>query len=193
MILTPGKRPGSAELRAIPEPLIVKPQYVQVEVCNLKRPNPSIKSTKWVAIRQAPNRAKQSDSDEVILLGERGEFLEGLSSNFAALESVASGETRLITAPVDRVLDGTILELVKEVVKDMCNIRIVEECPKVQNLSMYRAIFISSTSRAVLPVNKIILADGTCHNVPSSSDPILRRIIQAVERLQIGRSIELSQ
>lgn len=93
--------------------------------------------------------------NEVVLLSPDGNLLEGLSSNFA----VITNANVILTAPPTLVLPGTILKAVKHVV-DSSHLTWKEECPDLAKRTEWKAAFITSTSRLLLPVDRIDLPDG---------------------------------
>ena len=94
--------------------------------------------------------ARQQGFDEVVLLNERGEVCECTSANvFAA----TGGEVS--TPPLDSgCLPGVTRELLLDVVR-VAGIRVVERALKPQDLERAEAVFITSTTRDLLPVVSI--------------------------------------
>ena len=78
---------------------------------------------------------------------------EGLSSNFFVIRSDGS----LQTAPIDSVLFGTVM---KRVLNDWEFSEIVFEHPKISEIDTWKGAFITSTSRLILPIDKIINENG---------------------------------
>lgn len=125
-------------------------------------------------------------SNEVILIDDVGRLYEGLSSNFAVLDV----DNRLITAPSSAVLSGTIMEVVKVVAGDM-GIVVVEEFPLVSRLCTYKAAFVTSTSRLVLPIHLLTLDNGqeiSFHYEPNDKDAIINILRKSVEQKLIDRA-----
>ncbi|PJF18534.1 hypothetical protein PSACC_01680 [Paramicrosporidium saccamoebae] len=177
------------KILAIPEAMPPKPSFVQIEIKSLSRRTPTIKSTNWVADRQSVEQARRPESNEIVML-KGDELVEGLSSNLAVIRTIGDF-IEIRTAPKGRVLAGTIMELVKQAVEGMNNVKLIEECPRMAKLSSYEAVFITSTSRLVMPVDCIILPDGSTINVKSSANPTLLCIGEAVEQLLASRSTSL--
>ncbi|KAI9296898.1 D-aminoacid aminotransferase-like PLP-dependent enzyme [Neoconidiobolus thromboides FSU 785] len=127
----------------------------KVELINLKRNNPTIKDTIWVGQRDHAEKSKSKDSNEVLLVESNGEVLEGLSSNFFVLKE-ENGQFKLLTAPYNRVLKGTIQSIVIDLAKQM-NIETEFVAPSLNELcsQSYSAAFITSTSRLLLPIRTI--------------------------------------
>ena len=78
---------------------------------------------------------------------------EGLSSNFFVIRSDGS----LQTAPIDSVLVGTVM---KRALNDWKCSEIVFEHPKISEIDTWKGAFITSTSRLILPIDKIINENG---------------------------------
>lgn len=114
------------------------------------RENALIKDTKYVAYRALLEK-NLGDCHET-LLSEGDEVLEGSQSNFFALYP---GNV-LRTAPLGRVLSGTVrATFLEECAK--VGIKVEETAPRIKEMDTWRAAFISSTSRLLLPINNIIL------------------------------------
>ena len=94
--------------------------------------------------------AREAGFDEAILLNERGEVCECTSANlFAVFGSRAS------TPPLSSgCLPGVTRELLLEEVK-VPGIEVVEQSLTLESLEAADAIFVTSTTRDVLPVNEI--------------------------------------
>jgi branched-subunit amino acid aminotransferase/4-amino-4-deoxychorismate lyase len=93
--------------------------------------------------------SKLPESNEVILSDEDGNLFEGLSSNFFVILSDGS----LQTAPMESVLTGTVM---RKVLRDWKFSQIVFENPKISEIDTWEGAFITSTSRLILPIDKII-------------------------------------
>ncbi len=114
----------------------------------LHRDNPKAKLTGFIESSAAVRRQLPIGVNEALMVGEDSRVLEGLSSNFFAVldgmvwtaeEGVLSGITRSVVLDLIR-MDGSPLKL--------------EGIP-VDRLSEVREAFITSASRAVLPVTVI--------------------------------------
>ena len=115
---------------------------------------------------------------------------EGLSSNFAALDS----ENRLLTAPNSSVLMGTVMEVVK-IVSTELGIEVINQFPSIDALDKYQNVFITSTSRLVLPIKSLSLPDGTIrlYNVPECRDALFQKLITKVHERLVDRAIDLEE
>lgn len=167
-------------VKAVATPLPNQPAHVNVEVqMNGSRINPSIKSTEWVTDRQTLERAKRADCNDVILADAQGHLYEGTSSNFAVLNDAG----QMITAPDGTVLTGTIMKVVEQCAQQM-GITVIRDFPREDQLQSYRAAFITSTSRLLLPIQMVYKHDGTEVSFESSATPVInelqRRLIDAL-------------
>jgi branched-subunit amino acid aminotransferase/4-amino-4-deoxychorismate lyase len=127
---------------------------------------------------------KLEESDEVLLAGHDGAIFEGLSSNFFTIErDPVLGQARVVTAPLESVLPGTIQKLVL----DYClarNIPIEFKHPLISDLEAGRwmGAFITSTSRLVLPIEEVVdrrnLAFNRSHTL--AEEPLVKEIREAV-------------
>ena len=61
------------------------------------------------------------------------------------------------------------MKVVKTVAAEKLHMTVCEECPNLYQLSSYRHAFVTSTSRLVLPISKIILSDGSFVNFATPS------------------------
>lgn len=140
-----------------PLPAAVFEQGVRVVlVQNTERHNPEAKTTGWMIDREAIEKALPSGVFTGLLVGDNGELLEGLSSNFYA---VLDGE--LWTAG-EGVLPGIAQQIVLEVAPAVLPVR--REAPLASNLPRIAEAFITSASRGIVPVVQIddaVLSDGT--------------------------------
>jgi branched-subunit amino acid aminotransferase/4-amino-4-deoxychorismate lyase len=137
-------------LKAIPTP----PEHCTVLACHhARRTAPDIKSTSWIQERKSLEAMKDTEYNEVLLV-DNGLVYEGLSSNFA----VITDKGTLQTAPNTLVLAGTVMAMIKEVAAEL-GIGIEEDCPDIKGVGSWRAAFITSTSRLLLPISQLCI-DG---------------------------------
>eukprot|EP00918_Siedleckia_nematoides_P016670 GHVU01035834.1.p1 GENE.GHVU01035834.1~~GHVU01035834.1.p1 ORF type:complete len:288 (+),score=70.11 GHVU01035834.1:105-968(+) len=146
-------------------PLPVHQPEVQVEVRPGIREHPTAKSTQWVSARKPLEALRLAESNEVVIAApESGEIAEGLNSNFYALK----GDV-LYTAPASRVLAGTVRRSVLEKAGEV-GLGIVEECPRVSEAHTWDGCFITSSSRAVLPVKRLLIFPSTSASTASNEE-----------------------
>ncbi|KAF9369349.1 hypothetical protein CPB97_003665 [Podila verticillata] len=130
----------------------------KVEVHGSPRHHATAKDSQWVRDRSELEKALAKDSNEALLLDEATQDLyEGLSSNFFA---VHRSTKTVVTAPLDSVLTGTILKVVLNVCEQH-NIPVKFAFPNLKHVNDWEGAFISSTSRLVLPIESIVLPDGS--------------------------------
>jgi len=126
------------------------PRSVNVEVRRAERHNPNIKDTDWVKQRKALELQKAKDVNEVVMLTEDGFITEGTQTNFFVLDN---GGT-IITASDDQILPGTIRNIVLDICKDK-NIPLSLNTPNVKDISNWNAVFLTSSSRLILPIQSL--------------------------------------
>ncbi|KAI7821818.1 hypothetical protein BX661DRAFT_200578 [Kickxella alabastrina] len=165
-----------------------------------KRDNPEAKNLQWVHERETLEKLIVPPINEVVLADPKetpgGRFYEGISSNFfttrRALETReedAQPEYRnyeLVSAPRDSVLLGTIMKLVLRIC-ERDNINVVYE-PKV-DFHRWTGAFVSSTSRLVLPVSRIIT--DKCEHHLNAGDPLVCHLKESVKSMAMEQSTEI--
>lgn len=140
------------------------------------RQNALAKDSEWVRARKVLEETKPADVNEILLVGESGELLEGMSSNFFAVR-----DGTVYTAG-EGVLSGTVREVALECCKNE-GIPVVLEAPKVSDLAQFEGAFLSSTSRLVLPLHHLAAPDLPGHPSATydlSENSIARRVERAV-------------
>lgn len=154
---------------------------VKLQFRGLPRTNARAKDSEWVRKRRALEESKPQDVNEVILSTPDGDLLEGLSSNFFALQDGA-----VVTAE-EGVLGGTIREIVLQVCGEL-GVPLVLEPPKMSDIERWQGAFISSTSRLLLPADELRWALPG-HGGPGGTErvrvfpeqhPLVRRLEAAV-------------
>ncbi|PFH31228.1 hypothetical protein BESB_031020 [Besnoitia besnoiti] len=121
----------------------------------------AVKTTSWVAERArlleeaTKIEAKLGERiEEVLLMNDAGEILEGLSSNFFVF---SDARATLLTADAARCLPGTVRALALDVARERGN---VEETAPVwgrRDAEQWTSAFISSSSRLVCPLRKLVV------------------------------------
>lgn len=131
-------------------------QGVQVVTRFAHRENPQAKTTSFVRVAESTRHQEDHKVNEVIMLSDDGEFLEGLSSNFFA---IYDGE--IWTAGMG-VLPGITRKIVLEIVQGLgYPIRLVGI--SARELPLISEAFLTSASREVLPIRQIdgqVIGDG---------------------------------
>ncbi|GAP06372.1 branched-chain amino acid aminotransferase [Anaerolinea thermolimosa] len=144
---------------------------VKVKTESMKREHPEAKSTQFIAVAEALRKEWINGFNEIIMVDETGEMLEGLSSNFFAVQS------GVVWTAGKGVLPGTTREIVLEVLHES-GIPIHLQGFSCHHLRFLDEAFITSVSRGVLPVVEIdglIIGNGR-------PGEMTRKIIQAFEQ-----------
>lgn len=121
---------------------------VAVLVRSMHRENPKAKDSAFIAQSRAVRKLKSAYINEVLMVGPNGGVLEGLSSNFYAVQDGV-----LMTAD-EGVLPGLTRSLILDEAQK-AGIPVSFESVPAEALHTLDEVFISSTSRAVLPVTTI--------------------------------------
>ncbi|KAI1311601.1 Sulfhydryl oxidase 1 [Mortierella claussenii] len=153
----------------------------KVEIHGAPRHHATAKDSQWVRDRRELEAALDKDTNEALLLDDTTQDLyEGLSSNFYAFDRK---HRAVLTAPLGSVLQGTILKVVLSVCKDE-NIPVRYTFPNLEHIDDWEGAFISSTSRLVLPIEKLVLPDGSVKEFAESPtiELIRDRVLQECRR-----------
>jgi branched-chain amino acid aminotransferase len=123
-------------------------QGVRVATRFMQRQNPKAKLTSFIETAARVRHALPAAINEAIMIGEDECLLEGLSSNFFA---VLNG---VVWTAEKGVLSGITRSMVLEAIQQL-DIPLRLECLPVEKLALISEAFITSASRAVLPVTEI--------------------------------------
>jgi len=116
------------------------------------RQNASTKDSKWVTDRK---KLIPSDGyEEIILINDKHELLEGTQTNFY----VVKDDINTIITANEGVLFGSVRDSVLQVCKKH-NIHVELRPPSLNDLKSASGVFLSSTSRWVMPVHQVHLGD----------------------------------
>ncbi|KAJ1817755.1 hypothetical protein LPJ75_001633 [Coemansia sp. RSA 2598] len=164
-------------------------------VCG-RRENPEAKDLQWVHDREKLEKLIVPPINEVVLADPEGvpgaRAYEGLSSNFFATRRVSNDKQpdyanfELLSAPLDCVLLGTIMKLVLRICERDC-IKVVYDLRV--DFGRWNGAFVSSTSRLVLPVSKIITDHGD--HPMDKHDPLVLHLLESVRALAREQSTEI--
>jgi branched-subunit amino acid aminotransferase/4-amino-4-deoxychorismate lyase len=122
---------------------------VHVITCNIeKRENPKAKLTNFITRAENIRHQLPADVEEALIVNGGGQILEGLSSNFFAVKG-----KRLWVAD-DGALSGLTMKLVLEEA-DRLKIAYQKKGISIHDLGGVSEAFITSASRAILPVTRI--------------------------------------
>lgn len=126
-------------------------KYKQGIVCRTAeahRDNPKAKLSSFLSRAEDIRQQERDTFDEILMVSPQNDLLEGLSSNFFGI----IGDT-IYTADKD-VLSGTTRDFIMHIANEM-NIPVVFKPIKQSEIGMLDESFISSTSRAILPIRTI--------------------------------------
>ncbi|KAJ2785276.1 hypothetical protein H4R18_000600 [Coemansia javaensis] len=155
------------------------------------REHPEAKSLQWVHEREALERLIVPPVDDVVLVDDAAaaapRFYEGTSSNFFVVRRVARGrqpefrDFELLAAPLDCVLLGTVMRLVLRICR-RDGIPVVHDGgASAAGMADWAGAFISSTSRLVLPVERILYgAAGQCHHALDPANALVTHLQHSV-------------
>eukprot|EP00271_Cylindrocystis_brebissonii_P022477 TRINITY_DN8669_c0_g1_i1.p1 TRINITY_DN8669_c0_g1~~TRINITY_DN8669_c0_g1_i1.p1 ORF type:complete len:121 (+),score=40.19 TRINITY_DN8669_c0_g1_i1:382-744(+) len=108
-------------------------------------------------------------------MGDDGSVLEGMSSNFFVVRGGA-----VMTAQ-EGVLLGTVREVALQVCKKLPGgVEVVLEAPNVRDIGAWEGVFISSTSRLVLPVDELRYTGPEGDWVFHYNNPLVETIARGV-------------
>lgn len=143
---------GAAELRAHAAPLPSRPPHpVRAIVRGAPRSNAEAKDSAWIAARAGLDAVgKAAGANEVVLVDGNGDLLEGLSSNFYAVEA----DGALVTAE-EGVLKGTVRDVaLRACEREGVPVRL--RPPRLADARSWKGCLVSSTSRLALPVDELV-------------------------------------
>ena len=126
-------------------------ENIRVLVHGYGRENASVKDSKWVTDRKL--LIPSDGYEEMILINDDGELLEGTQTNFYVVKNLST----IITAN-----EGVLCGSVRDAVLRVCSkhdIQIEMRPPTLKDLKCATGVFITSTSRLVMPVNEVDLCD----------------------------------
>ena len=115
------------------------------------RENPKAKLSNFLSRAEGIRSRELQQFDEILMVSPEGNLLEGLSSNFYG---VLDGT---VYTAEEGVLSGTTRDFILNIAREM-NIPLRLEPVRLSQIADLDEAFISSTSRAVLPIRQI---DGT--------------------------------
>jgi branched-chain amino acid aminotransferase len=142
----------------------------------MHRDNPRAKLTQFIATAAAYRAQLEAGVNEMLMIGEDGSILEGLSSNFFG---VVGGVLRSAN---EGVLNGITRSVVLDLAK-AAGIPVELRGVRYQDWPTLDECFITSASRGVLPVIQIdehVIAPlrGRRSAGPGQPGPITRRLVQ---------------
>ncbi|KAJ2849810.1 hypothetical protein IWW36_002363 [Coemansia brasiliensis] len=188
--------------------VLVGKENLQVQFIELNRPtdshcwirlisghreDPEAKDLKWVHKRERLEQLIKPPVNEVVLVSwNEKRFFEGLSSNFFAVRQIATDSVptfrnyKVISAPLNSVLLGTIMKLVLRICEE--DAISVEFVPQLEP-ELWAGAFVTSTSRLVLPIENIVFGDdGQYEQRLSRDNPLVMHLKLRVEQLMTEQS-----
>jgi branched-subunit amino acid aminotransferase/4-amino-4-deoxychorismate lyase len=138
------------------QPMPTISPMVDVQAYHAKRKNPTIKDVQWVLDRQhLEELQRKANVNEIVMFDESGFITEGLQTNFFAV----TADGAILTAPDERVLAGTVRQVVLEVAAKE-GIPVHLQCPNINSATEWESCFICSTSRLVKPICQLDNPEG---------------------------------
>lgn len=132
------------KMEELPKPKIDCNGGCTVKVVRTRRNMPRAKSTEWVLQRRLLVHPNNVDIEEYVIEDDGGNMLEGFSSNLIFITK----DGDILSTDKSLILQGTILGVVEKIFAVKFGL--------INNLDDVKAMAICSTSRLVLPVNRII-------------------------------------
>ncbi len=123
---------------------------VIVGVLRKERSNPNVKLFDNEMRGEASKRIADNSVYEVLLVNEAGYITEGSRSNVFFVKN-----NKVFTPPTEDVLQGVTRQKIIEIIEKQ-NIKFVMENIAFNDISNFESVFISGTSRRVLPVKSIL-------------------------------------
>jgi len=145
--------PGGETVYLSVEELRVPADYfyrtgVTVKTVQLKRINPEAKATEFITQTRKLRSEITNGINEILMVDENGFILEGLSSNFFAVQN------KSVLTTSEGILPGITRELVLDIIRG-AQIPLIFHGIHLDEIPGLQESFITSTSRGVLPVVKI--------------------------------------
>lgn len=137
----------------------------------MHRENPKAKLSNFLERASDAREHAGGTYQEIIMFDEAGNLLEGLSSNFYAVQA-----DKLYTAEKG-VLSGTTRDFVLKIAAEQ-NIETILQPVKRSSIAALDEAFITSTSRSILPVRSI---DGAILRRQPAPGPLTTRLMKAYE------------
>ena len=130
------------------------------------------KTLSWAHNLTLVETAKNEGFDEVILLNERGEAVECTSANLFAVKDGRTCTPPLSSGPLPGVTRTVMLEEL-----DLVDTPVVEKVLRLEDLHEADEVFITSTTRELLPVHRILDREL----VGAAADwPVMKKLRQAL-------------
>jgi branched-subunit amino acid aminotransferase/4-amino-4-deoxychorismate lyase len=129
---------------------------VSVEVMPGTRTHIKAKDSEWARYRRRIEEMKfNKKSTDCVLLDKDGKLNECTAANFFAIK-----DGKVYTG-LKGVLYGTVMDTVLKVCAEM-GIEVVTESPSIDDLTKFQEVFLSSTTRLVVSIDKLIVHNADC-------------------------------
>lgn len=129
---------------------------VSVEVMPGSRTHIKAKDSEWARYRRRIDEMKiNKKSTDCVLLDVDGKLNECTAANFFAIKD---GK---VHTGITGVLYGTVEDTVFKACSDL-GIEVVHESPLISDITHFSEVFLSSTTRLVVPIDKLIVHSADC-------------------------------
>ena len=155
-------------------PVFAYEQGICVVTCDLHRVQPQAKLTDFIAPASDYRQTLAVGINEALMVNSKGEILEGLSSNFFAIQG-----NKLITAGED-VLAGITRALVINAARQL-NLPVEYRAVQLSEIPQIDEAFITSASRGILPVRQIdnfLIGNGHPGEITKTISAAFERLIE---------------
>ena len=120
-----------------------------VSLFNIERDKPNVKKLNYSYTTAISEKIRETKAFELLLVNSNNQILEGSKSNVFFVQ-----DKKVLTAPVNLVLEGITRRLVVEICSRM-GIELIETSLNITDLSNIDAVFLTGTSIKVLPIASI--------------------------------------
>ena len=149
-------------------------------LCGCKNAEKSVVSSKTASSSASTITAsKSSPFEEIILTNDKGELLEGTQTNFYVVKnatnlcsSITSSSSKCSAPTIITANEGILHGSVRDSVLRVClahNVTLELRPPTLEDLQHASGVFLTSTSRWVMPVNEVVLGDLLLLNTDDNS------------------------
>ena len=152
---------------------------IRVQIHGDPRGAPEAKDSKWVAERKALYDTKDKGIEEILLANKRGEIFEGSQTNFFIVYDGC-----VVTADTG-ILKGTVRISVLKACEEL-GIPVRFETPTKDKLRRAQGAFVTSTSRLVMPIHRVVEKDK--ETIELQVPTIVTAIAQRVQEDMLAES-----
>lgn len=155
---------------------------VSCEIIPGTRTHIKAKDSEWARYRrQIESMKKNPKSTDCLLLDKDGKLNECLAANFFAIKD---GK---VHTGMKGVLYGTVMDTILTVCKEK-GIPIVESAPEFKDIEKYDEVFLSSTTRLLVPIDKLIYHDADCF-FDGKNDVDIKNVKETIKEYQYKTKI----